>query len=135
MAADRLMAGSAVTLEVDERIYSVAAVLRAAYWFTDRAYLFISALGDNSLRIQIKPKPPSLEHPTQVSLEDLAGELGNALLDHQLREIIEERTGKIRELLVTKAVGEADLLRGAPPGSPNDPVADRNGAELVRDGV
>ena len=126
------VAEDVLTLTVDGRVYSVAALLRTAYWFTDRAYLFVSKPGEHSLRVHIKTKPPTLESPAKHSLTDIAGEFGNALLDHQLREEIEERTGKIRELLVLKALGEADLLRESPPGSPNDPVADRRGDEFVR---
>jgi His-Xaa-Ser system protein HxsD len=126
------IAENVITLTVDERIYSVAALLRTAYWFTDRAYVFVSKDGEHALRVHIKAKPPTLESPAKHSLEDIAGEFGNALLDHQLREEIEERTGKIRELLVLRALGEADLLRESPPGSPNDPVADQRGGELVR---
>jgi His-Xaa-Ser system protein HxsD len=126
------VAGDVLTLTVDERIYSVPALLRTAYWFTDRAYLFVSKLGEHSLQVHIKTKPPTLESPARHSLADIAGEFGNALLDHQLREEIEERTGKIRELLVLRALGEADLMRDPPPGSPNDPVADQHGDYLVR---
>lgn len=126
------VAGNIITLTVDDRIYSVAALLRTAYWFTDRAYVFVSTGGEHALKVHIKTKPPTLESPARHSLADIAGEFGNALLDHQLREEIEERTGKIRELLVLRALGEADLLRESPPGSPNDPVADRCGDDLAR---
>jgi His-Xaa-Ser system protein HxsD len=119
-----------LTLNVDERVYSVTALLRAAYWFTDRAYIFVSKPNEHSLRVQIKAKPPTLETPSRLSLPDVAGEFGNALLDYQLREVIEERTGKIRGLLVTKALGEANLMRDLPPGSANDSVADQNGIDL-----
>jgi His-Xaa-Ser system protein HxsD len=125
-------ADNVLTLNVDERVYSVTALLRAAYWFTDRAYIFVSKPNEHSLRVQIKAKPPTLETPARLSLPDIAGEFGNALLDYQLREVIEERTGKIRELLVTKALGEADLVRDLPPGSANDSVADQNCVDLGR---
>jgi His-Xaa-Ser system protein HxsD len=126
------VAENVLSLTVDERIYSVAALLRTAYWFTDRAYIFVSRSGEHSLRVHIKAKPPTLESPTKHSLAEIGGEFGNALLDHQLREEIEERTGRVRELLVLRALGEGDLLRESPPGSPNDPVAERLGEDLVR---
>jgi His-Xaa-Ser system protein HxsD len=123
-------ADNILTINVDERVYSVSALLRAAYWFTDRAYVFVSKPNEHSLQVQIKAKPPTLEAPSRVSLPDIAGEFGNALLDYQLREVIEERTGKIRELIITKALGEANLM-DLPPGSPNDSVADQNGVDLT----
>lgn len=128
------VAGNVLTIEVDPRIYSIPAVLRTAYWFTDRAYIFVSESGEHTLQVQFKNKPPTLESPVVHSLADIAGEFGNALLDHQLREEIEARTGKIRELLVLKALGEADVTRELPPGSPNDSVAERDNADLVRIG-
>lgn len=124
------LSGDIITLTVDEQVYSTTALLRAAYWFTDRAYIFISRPTDQSFCVHIKAKPPSLEAPAAVSLQDIAGEFGNALLDYQLREIIEERTGNVRDLIVAKALGEAGLRNDAPPGSANDPVAERSGVDL-----
>ena len=125
-------ADNTVILTVDERVYSVNALLRAAYWFTDRAFIFVSKPAEHTLRVHIKAKPPTLDIPSPPSASDVAGEFGNSLLDYQLRESIEERTGKIRDLLVTTALGEADLKRDLPPGSPNDSVANRDGADLAR---
>src|SRR5258708_7312697 len=117
-------ADNAVAFTVDQRVYSVEALLRTAYWFTDRAYIIISAPTEHALRVHIKIKPVTLEAPHQEFIGDIAGEFSNALLDNQLRESVEERTGKIRELLVMKAVAEAGVLADdPPPGTPNDPVA------------
>lgn len=129
---DADITGSAAAFTVDERVYSVEAVLRTAYWFTDRAYLFISKLGEHTLRVHLKTKPVTLEAPRQESVIDLAGEFGNALLDNQLREVVEKRTGKIRELLVMKALAEAGVLEDPAPGSPNDPVADQQQVNLTQ---
>jgi His-Xaa-Ser system protein HxsD len=123
---------NAIAFTLDERVYSVEAVLRTAYWFTDRVYIFVSKPGENTLRVHLKTRPPTLEAPHTVSVTDLAGEFANSLLDHQLRETIQEQTGKIRELLVMKAIAEAGVLEDSPPGSANDPVADKVGANLVR---
>ena len=124
---------NAVSFSVDQRVYSVEAVLRTAYWFTDRAYLFISAPTEHSLRVHLKTKPVTLDAPHQQSIGDIAGEFSNALLDNQLRESVEERTGKIRELLVMKALAEAaNAADEPPPGTPNDPVADQQQANLIR---
>jgi His-Xaa-Ser system protein HxsD len=123
---------NAVAFTVDERVYSVEAVLRTAYWFTDRVYIFISKPTEQTLRLHLKTKPTTLESPRQGPIGEVAGEFGNALLDNQLREGIEERTGKIRELLVMKALAEAGVLEDPPPGTPNDPVADHQNANLIQ---
>jgi His-Xaa-Ser system protein HxsD len=115
----------AVILTVDESIYCKQAVLRTAYWFTDRCYLFISREAPGHFRVQIKAKPATLEQPAPESLENVAGEFTNALLDYQLRQEIESQTGKIRELLVAKAFSESGLLEDQPPGETDDPVESR----------
>jgi His-Xaa-Ser system protein HxsD len=135
MGADWLDADiteNAVAFTVDDHVYSIEAVLRTAYWFTDRAYIFISRPADHALRVHLKTKPATLESPRHISIRDVANEFSNALLDNQLRESIEQRTGKIRELLVMKALAEAGVLEEPPPGTPNDPVADRQQANLIR---
>ena len=124
---------NAVAFSIDQRIYSVEAVLRTAYWFTDRAYIFVSAPTEHTLRVHLKTKPVTLDAPHQQSINDIAGEFSNALLDNQLRESVEERTGKIREMLVMKALAEAGTFTDdLPPGTPNDPVADQQRANLIR---
>src|SRR5579884_2158057 len=45
-----------VRLLVDETVYSREAVLRACYWFTDRAYLFVSRSGPERLLVSIRAK-------------------------------------------------------------------------------
>lgn len=124
---------NAVAFSVDQRIYSIEAVLRTAYWFTDRLYIFISAPKEHMLRVHLKTKPATLDAPHQQSISDMAGEFSNALLDNQLRESVEERTGGIRELLVTKALAEAGVVADdPPPGTPNDPVANQQQVNLTR---
>src|SRR4051794_9385969 len=98
-----LDAGAAVVC-IDERVYTRAAVLRTAYWFTDRAYVLITKLTENTFDVRIKPKLPSLESPASTSADELMGEFCNQLLDHQLREDIAERTNSVRELLIAKAL-------------------------------
>ena len=134
MEADRLDADISehtASLTVDERVYSIEALLRTAYWFTDRAYIFISKPSEHTLQVNIRAKAPTLESPIQQLASELAGEFGNALLDNQLRESVEARTGKIRELLVMKALAEAAAPE-EPPGSPNDPVAERQQTKLTQ---
>ena len=111
-----------LSVEVDENVYSREAVLRTAYWFTDRCYLYITRSGPSLLRVQFKPK--ATKQPDQVAdpLEEIAGEFLNALLDHQLRHEIEAETGQIREFLIAKAFAEAGVLEETPPGDPGDPV-------------
>lgn len=121
------LSADVLTIEVDETIYSKKTVLRTAYWFTDRCYLFISRVAPDRISIQIKAKPTTLEQPAPEALAAVAGEFTNALLEYQLRQDIEAQTGKIRELLVAKAFSESGLLEDEPPGELNDPIDAKRG--------
>ena len=110
-----------LSIDLEENVYSRDAVLRTAYWFTDRCYLYIARPSPGSLRVQFKLKSQKSD-PAVETLEEVAGEFLNSLLDHQLRRDIEAETGQIRELLVTKAFAEAGVLEDIPPGDPGDPV-------------
>src|SRR4051812_48585812 len=98
-----------LSVDLNENVYSRDTVLRTAYWFTDRCYLYITRLNPDLFRVQFKPKE-SKPGDLVETLEETAGEFLNSLLDHQLRHDIESQTGQIRELLVAKAFAEAGVL-------------------------
>jgi His-Xaa-Ser system protein HxsD len=107
-----------LSFDVAEAVYSRDALLRTCYWFTDRCYVFITRTpGTFTVHLQAKAE-------NTAPLSVITGEFQNALLDYQLRHDIDQQTGKIRELLVAKAVAEAGALDDPPPGTPNDPVAE-----------
>lgn len=97
-----------VALQVDLALYSVDAVIRAAYKFTDRCYLFLSRSG-GSLIAAIVPKRKDAD------LEDLLGQFSNELIDQRLRESLDQQFGQVRTLVVAQAFAEGNLL---------DPVQD-----------
>lgn len=113
--------GEATFVCLDERVYSRSAILRAAYWFTDRAYVLLTKPTDGSVSVRLSPKAPTLDQPLAPTSETLAGEFCNQLLDHQLREEIFERTSSLRELIVAKALFDAGVS-DEPPGDVDDPV-------------
>jgi His-Xaa-Ser system protein HxsD len=111
-----------LSIDLNESVYSRDAVLRAAYWFTDRCYLYIARHGSDVFRVHFKPKGLKKSNSVVETLEEIAGEFLNSILDHQLRRDIESQTGQIRQLLVAKAFAEAGVLEDAPPGEVADPV-------------
>ena len=100
---------TSLVLHVDETIYDRTTVLRAAYWFTDRCYLFVTRPSSGLLDVYVRPKD------TNDDITAISGEFENSLLEYELRRLIQEESGKIRELLVAKAVNAA--LEDTPPGS------------------
>ena len=87
-----------VMLHIDETIYDRTTVLRAAYWFTDHCYVFVTRPCPGFLDVYLSPKDANSEMAT------IGGEFQNSLLEYELRRLVQEETGKIRELLVAKAV-------------------------------
>jgi len=94
-----------LTLEIDTAIYSLEAIFRVCYAFTDRCYLFLKpGTTDTSVVVRITEKKPDFD------LETVAGEFSNALIDERVRRDIATETMSIRELIVAQAFAEADIV-------------------------
>jgi His-Xaa-Ser system protein HxsD len=94
-----------LTLEVDTAIYSLVALFRVCYAYTDRCYLFLEpATKDTSVLVRIAGKKPDAD------LDTVAGEFSNALIDERVRRDIATETMSIRELIVAQAFAEVDIL-------------------------
>jgi len=100
---------SGVSIDVDTRLYSVSATMRAAYKFTGRYHVALeqeSEPGKPRLTVTLRPKSSS-----QILDEDgLRGDFLNELLDQRLRETLEAEFGSLRELIVAQAFADANLL-------------------------
>jgi His-Xaa-Ser system protein HxsD len=94
-----------LTVEVDTAIYSLEALFRVCYAFTDRCYLFLEpATKDTSVVVRITGKKPDFD------LDTVVGEFSNALIDERVRRDISTETMSIRELIVAQAFAEADIV-------------------------
>jgi His-Xaa-Ser system protein HxsD len=91
--------GRSVRLQIDERLYPLDAVRGAAYLFLDRCFVRLDRPADQRIDITLKTKAA----PAPGQLEQLAGELGNALLDQAVRVQVAQSTGKIREYIMARA--------------------------------
>ncbi len=90
---------------VDTAAYSLEALFRVCYVFTDRCYLFLRPEGSSSvIRVMFTRKSPDCDLPT------LAGEFSNELINQKVRLQVASETRAIRELIVAQAFAEADLL-------------------------
>ena len=99
-----LISETEVRLQFSLEIYAQAAIEQAAYWFTERCFVYLaSGSGPGQLEARLVAKSD------QENLQQLAGEFGNRVLDEQLRRRIAEETRPIRELIVAQAFAEADL--------------------------
>ena len=93
-------------MSVDTSIYSLDALCRVCYAFTDRCYLFLQAQEGMPLVINVR----FTRKGDDCDLASLAGEFSNALIDQRVRLQISAETKAIRELIVAQAFAEADLI-------------------------
>lgn len=92
-------------ISVDTGVYSLDALFRVCYAFTDRCYLFLQPGGHTSVvKVRFSRKTP------ECNLAQIAAEFSNALIDQRVRMQIASETKGIRELIVAQAFAEADLI-------------------------
>jgi His-Xaa-Ser system protein HxsD len=83
----------------DKAFYSKQALLKAAFAFTDRAYLHLSQDANNYL-IECTPKNGCPES----ELDSLIGEIKNELLAQSVRQVVFGQTKNIRELILARSL-------------------------------
>ena len=104
--------GDFAQVAFDEEIYSLEAILRTCYLFTDRCYLYLARPEDTSRNVLVYLKPKD----ATISAVDCAHEFCNELIDQSIRRQVAAESGKIRELLVAQAFAEGNLLKPDDPG-------------------
>lgn len=92
--------GRRVAFTLDEELFPRDAILGAAYLFLDRCFVFLERPADQKVQVRLKTKDGSADPDT---LEALAGEFGNALLDQVVRFRVAESTGQLREYAFARA--------------------------------
>jgi len=100
------IAENRAAIEIDTTIYSLNAVLRASYKFTDQAYFFIAHREDARDRVVVT----LTLNNSASSIRVLVGNFCNELLDQQVRESLAREFGDIRTLIVAQAFSEGNLL-------------------------
>lgn len=116
-------AQQAVTLRIDKRIYSKAAVLRACYWFTKDLKFQIDDKDEHLVvRVALNVSIPTLDNPRIKPIDEWLSEFFDTLLDSQLRVEIQAETAGVRELIIAKAFAESGVLEDPPPGTFEDPL-------------
>lgn len=89
---------------IQESVYSLEAIFKTCYLFTDRCYLFLKRVDRDSIEVHITPKTNNLD------VGNLVGDFCNELIDQRLRTDIARESGKIREIIVAQAFAEGNLL-------------------------
>jgi His-Xaa-Ser system protein HxsD len=91
------MSNEAIEIVVDSTLFSVAAIQRTAFRFSETHSAAMSAR-PNAVHLLLSPLSTAAQDP-----DDLKRRFHSALLDEQLRERILEETRTVRDALVTAA--------------------------------
>lgn len=82
-------------------VYPLTAVYRAAYWYTDRYYLFLSYTTDQrGINVTFRAKEGE---DIDFSIQEFC----NSVLDFLIREKIQQETKEIHSIIVKRAFSEA----------------------------
>jgi His-Xaa-Ser system protein HxsD len=90
---------------VDTAVYSVEALFRVCFVFTDRCYLFLQPQTNSSV-IDVRFTRKTFH----CDMDALAGDFANELISQRVRKDIAVETKAVRELIVAQAFAEADFL-------------------------
>ena len=85
-------------IQYDKEFYSKEALLKAAYHFTDRAYVYLG-VEDGSFFVDFTAKGGA-----QFDKEKLENEFKNELLAQVIHQTVSKETTVLRELLVARAL-------------------------------
>lgn len=102
----------AITLSLDPKVYPLGTVHGAAYLFLARTYVRLDRARDGRMEVRLAGKTKL----DRAALEALAGEFANELTNQYVREEVAQKTTRLREAVVGRALlgalGTGDELTG-----------------------
>lgn len=111
-------------IQYDKEFYSKEALLKAAYHFTDRAYVYLG-VEDDSFFVDFTAKGG-----TQFDKEKLENEFKNELLAQVIHQTVSKETTVLRELLVARALSSTMVDEGISSDAAESPMTEDAQDEL-----
>lgn len=111
-------------IQYDKEFYSKEALLKAAYHFTDRAYVYLG-VEDGSFFVDFTAKGG-----TQFDKEKLENEFKNELLAQVIHQTVSKETTVLRELLVARALSSTMVDEGISSDATESPMTEDAQDEL-----
>jgi His-Xaa-Ser system protein HxsD len=105
-------------VEVNLRIVSAEALLKACHWFSREFICEIRNRDEHVADVILTPRNPA----SASELALASGAFTTSAMDFALREKIEAKTSGIRDLLLAKAFSESGILEDQPEGVFGDSV-------------
>ena len=105
-------------IQYDKEFYSKEALLKAAYHFTDRAYVYLG-VEDGSFFVDFTAKGG-----TQFDKEKLENEFKNELLAQVIHQTVSKETTVLRELLVARALSSTMVDEGISSDATESPMTE-----------
>ena len=102
-------------MEVDLEVYGLTALLKVANKFKDRCFVQLQKRNERLVDVRFQSKTQ------QLSLDSIAGEFCNEILDQRLREIVACESEPLRNLIIAHALARAAFASPQETGSPNKP--------------
>lgn len=111
-------------LQYDKEFYSKEALLKAAYHFTDRAYVYLG-VEDGSFFVDF-----TVKGGIQFDKEKLENEFKNELLAQVIHQTVSKETTVLRELLVARALSSTMVDEGISSDAAESPITEDAQDEL-----
>ena len=105
-------------IQYDKEFYSKEALLKAAYHFTDRAYVYLG-VEDGSFFVDFTAKDGA-----QFDKEKLENEFKNELLAQVIHQTVSKETAVLRELLVARALSSTMVDEGISSDAVESPMTE-----------
>jgi His-Xaa-Ser system protein HxsD len=88
-----------IRFELSTKLYPLEAVYQAAYLFIDNFYVYLDRPENGIITVELRAKNGSDE-----DLGSFEGEFRNELLNQVVRRQVNRQSGKLRELIVSRAI-------------------------------
>jgi His-Xaa-Ser system protein HxsD len=90
-----------VLLSINPKIYPLEAIYSAAYVFLDKVYIMLDGDPESEVIVELKPKN---KQNSREELEALGREFNNELINYSDYQKRSERTARVRELIMQRAL-------------------------------
>lgn len=97
-----------IVVDFDSRVFRLEAVKKAAYRFGDRLSIGIELIEPSLIRAALESHGAGDD-----SIDRLASEFRNEVLDQELREVVAKETEAVRNLILVQAFSKTALLDNA----------------------